>query len=401
MIADGQKDNLVRRVCCLSPNRSILDGLAPTLARCLPGASVTDVRSYPAEDQLLHAFDGATPELCFIDAISDRSKALGLIQAILRLETRTAIIVLLAADEPDLILKCLRVGASEFLMHPYNAEDLQAALSKLKITPAGPDQTKQAKVFCVIPAKGACGATTVACNLANYWKRLSSRRILLADMDPLTGSVAFLLKLQSGYSFLDVLNRVDTLDADLWKGMVTTRDGIDMLLAPELLVQGISDARDATPIVEFARKNYEIVILDASSAYGEWNLSQARASDEILLVTTNELPALLGAQRSVSYLEANRIPKWKVRVIVNRYNNEVGLGKDVVASALHIDVLQTIPSDYEAVQKALLDGKCIAPNTPLGRTFSQLVDRLAGCEKEAPPRTAPLGGLLSLFFRTS
>ena len=52
-----------------------------------------------------------------------------------------------------------------------------------------------------MPAKGACGATTIACNLAFQWKRLGAKKILLADLDPLTGTLSFLLKIKSIYSF--------------------------------------------------------------------------------------------------------------------------------------------------------------------------------------------------------
>jgi len=64
-----------------------------------------------------------------------------------------------------------------------------------------------------MPAKGACGATTVATNLAFQWKRLGKKRVLLADLDPLGGTVfSFLLKVKCAYSFVDVLHRSSNLD---------------------------------------------------------------------------------------------------------------------------------------------------------------------------------------------
>ena len=70
--------------------------------------------------------------------------------------------------------------------------------------------------------------------------------------------------------------------------------------------------------------------------YGDWNLSQARLADEILLVTTNELTALQAVQRALSYMDSNNIGRYKIRLIVNRYDRHVGLSKDVImATALH------------------------------------------------------------------
>ncbi len=176
-----------------------------------------------------------------------------------------------------------------------------------------------------MPAKGACGATTIACNLAFQWKRLGAKKVLLADLDPLAGTTSFLLKIKSIYSFLDTLQRSHELDSDLWGAMVTNVLGVDVLLAPELMVEGTQDLHDPSPILEYARHAYDVVVIDTGSVYGEWNLNTARAASELLLVTTNELPALQAAQRALSYLDTNRIGRWKIRLLVNRYHRDVGI----------------------------------------------------------------------------
>ena len=119
-----------------------------------------------------------------------------------------------------------------------------------------------------MPAKGACGATTIACNLAFQWKRLGAKRILLADLDPLTGTMSFLLKIKSSYSFLDALQRVARAGHDLWNAMVTKVQGIDVLLAPELMVEGAKDLQDPAPILDYARHNYDVVVIDPAASMG-------------------------------------------------------------------------------------------------------------------------------------
>jgi len=251
-----------------------------------------------------------------------------------------------------------------------------------------------------MPAKGACGATTIACNLAFQWKRLGAKRILLADLDSLTGTMSFLLKIKSVHSFLDVLQRSYELDSDLWNAMVTEVNGVDVLLAPELMVEGSQDLKDPGPILEYARNNYDAVVIDAGGVYGDWNLNQARLASELLLVTTNELPALQATQRALSYLDTNRIGRWKVRLIVNRYHRDVGLSREVIGTALHTEVFEILPSDYEAVQKSLLEGKPIPANTAFGKAIVQLADRLGG-RTDPAKKSSALGGLLGLFSKTS
>ncbi len=345
---------------------------------------------------------GGAPHLCFLDVVTDPEQALQLLGEMSRMGPFIQVVALLSGNDPDAMLRCLRAGATDFLIQPFTGEQFEGVLSKLSRTQFAEGGGKEpAKIFVVMPAKGACGATTIACNLAFQWKRKGAQRILLADLDPLTGTLSFLLKIKSTYSFVDALLRSGELDHDLWGSMVTEVQGIDVLLAPELLVEGANELRDPSPILDYARHNYDVVVIDAGGVYGEWNLNQARMANDLLLVTTNELPALQAAQRALSYLDANRIGRWKIRLIVNRYMRDVGLSREVIATALHTEVYDIFPSDYDAVQKSLMDGKPAPPGTTFGKSIMQLADRLSGSTETAKKKSSSLGGLLGLFTKTS
>jgi Flp pilus assembly CpaE family ATPase len=76
------------------------------------------------------------------------------------------------------------------------------------------------------------------------------------------------------------------------------------------------------------------------------------------------------------------------------------LNRDVIEAALHADVLEVIPSDYESVQKALVDGKPIAPASPVGKSLVSLASALSGKEAVEPvaAKTSGLGSLLGSLF---
>ena len=395
--------NVSRRAVIISPKARITEEIAPLIEAQLPGVAISHVRSYPSPRELTGAVGGGTQYLVFLDVISDRDQAVQLISEIARISSTVQVVALLPANEPDLILRCLRAGAVDFLMHPFTTEQMEAALSKLsRSQPAtgGGTGKDPARFLAVMPAKGACGATTVACNLAFQWKRLGAKKILLADLDALTGTMSFLLKTKSTHSFMDVLLRSQELDASLWGAMVTNVAGVDVLLAPEVMTDGVQDLRDPSAILDYARNAYDVVVTDAGGVYGEWNLAQARAASELLLVTTNELPALQAAQRALSYLDTNRIGRWKVRLVVNRYTRDVGLSKEVIGTALHAEVYDTLPSDYESVQKGLMEGKPVRADTAFGKGMAQLADRLSGTT-ETVKKSGGLGGILGRFTKTS
>jgi pilus assembly protein CpaE len=379
------------------------DELSPLLITHLPGVPSTHVRNYPSPRDVGGAMGGGETHICFLDVGSDPEQALQLLNAMSRMGPVVQVIALLSGNDPDAMLRCLRGGAADFLIQPFTGDQIEGVLAKLARTQQMEGGGREpAKIMVVMPAKGACGASTIACNLAFQWKRHGAKRVLLADLDPLTGTLSFLLKIKSTYSFVDVLLRGGELDQDLWKSMVTHVQGIDVLLAPEVLVEGANDLRDPSAILDYARHNYDVVVIDAGGVYGEWNLSQARMANDLLLVTTNELPALQAAQRALSYLDANRIGRWKIRLVVNRYLRDVGLSREVIATALHTEVFDIFPSDYEAVQKSLMEGKPAPPNTSFGKSIMQLADKLGGSRGETvKKKSSSLGGLLGLFTKTS
>ena len=394
---------VARRAIVLSPDSQLVSELEPFLSQHLAGVSVSHIDSYPAPPEAPKAIGLGPSQIVFLDVITDPEQSVAILQELSRVPG-TQVLALLGENDPDSILKCLRAGAVDFLLRPFTADQMVAAVSKISrlqpvaetAAPAGPT-----KILAVMPAKGACGASTLAINLAFQFKRMGVKRILLADLDPLAGTLSFMLKLKSSFSFMDVLQTGADLDADLWKGTVTTANGIDVLLAPDMSIAGDPQQMNATPIVDFARGLYDVIILDTGSVYGEWNLTQARAATDLLLVTTNELPALQAAQRALSYLEANKIGKWKTRLVVNRYQRDVGLSREVIGTALHTEVFETIPSDYDAIQKALMEGKAVLPATNFGKGVVTLADRI-GAPIDKPKKAAStgggLGGLLSGLF---
>ena len=374
--------------------------LNPLLSQYFPTAPVVHLQSYPPRLALREVLDTHPTNLCLLDVGSDQQKALGVLLELRELAAGIPVIALLPANDPDLILTSLRQGAVEFLIKPFTSEQFQATAERRNRLHPGVQAGRgdQGKVICVIPAKGACGATTIACNMAFQFKRLGSKRILLADLDPLTGSVAFLLKLKSNYSFVDALSHSGNLDADLWKALVARTQGIDVLLSPENPADGMQEAHDAGSIVQYSRQLYETVILDAPGPYGKWSLSMARLCDQLLLVTTNELPALQAAQRSFSYMERNGVDREKIHLVVNRYSKDVGLSQEAIQTALRTDVFHMLPSDYETVQRSLMEGKPIPGGSALGKGLSALAERLAGKE-EKPVKNSGLFGLFSMISR--
>jgi pilus assembly protein CpaE len=227
-------------------------------------------------------------------------------------------------------------------------------------------------------------------------RALNFTKVLLADLDPLTGTVAFLLKLNSNYSFVHALANSSRLDEALWKGMVTSSRGVDVLLSPDMPSDLVYEPDDLAAMVNYWRQVYEFVILDIPGPQRDWGLALAGMADELLLITTNELPAVHATQNTMACLNHNGISRSKVKLVINRYNEEIGLGSEAVETALELKIFHQLPSDYEGVQKALMEGKPVPAGTKLGKSFTDLAEKLSG-RKHARKKQSLLGGLFSVF----
>src|SRR5260370_22061970 len=109
------------------------------------------------------------------------------------------------------------------------------------------------------------------------------------------------------------------MDEDLWKALVTHQQGVDVILSPDTPVE-IVQTHEAAAMIDYSRENYGAVILDTASPYGKRVEEIATLCDELLLVPTNELPALHSTQRTIAPLELRRIDRSKLNLVVNRFN---------------------------------------------------------------------------------
>lgn len=361
----------------ICPHKAIGSEIAPVIAHGLPLAPVHAVREYLNRRGVVDVMKQFEPKLCFLDFATDFNEGLNTLADLLSVNPGLPVIALLPGKDADKTLACLRKGATDFLSRPFGADQMDGAVEKIaKLLPAPAQRSGSSMTVAVLPAKGACGATTVACNLAFQSKRIGAKRVLLADLDPLTGTISFLLKLKSQHNFLDMLSRGGTMDSDLWKQMVTPSNGVDVLLAPDNPMDGLDSLQDASSIIHFAQALYDVTVIDVGDAYSEWSLSVARNADEILLVATNELAALQAAQRALNHLEACHVPPSRVRVVINRYDKDLGIKSDFIGEALESDVYHMIPADYDAIQKSLIEAKPVASATSFAKGVAGLADKL-------------------------
>ncbi len=372
--------------------------LTDLLTREAPSLRLECAPAFPAPDAVLPWAAGATPSVCFLDACSDPRRAVRLVSRISEPPLGIPVVVVLSESNYELALDCLRHGACGCLVRPFNREQLQPVLLRIGSPVTEPEPGERGRVLCVAPAKGSCGATTLAANLAFISRRSGVDRVLLADLDPIAGTLAFVLKLNSQHSFIDALSHAGNLDADLWKGLVVACRDFDVLLSPHNPLDYTAEAGAAAGLVSYARHAYNLVILDTGGLGESLGLEVAKLSDEVLLVTTSELAAVYSAKRWIACLGSHGVARSRIRLVVSRWRRDLGLDREQIEAALGLSVFQILPNDSQPVEAALIEGRPVAPGSPYGKSLAELAQRLLDSPAIAT-KAYPRWGLRSLLSR--
>jgi pilus assembly protein CpaE len=285
---------------------------------------------------------------------------------------------------PDLILRAMRAGLHEFLVHPPSEADLTAAVQRL--VQRMPRAEREGKIVAVYSAKGGLGATSVAVNLACSFARAQpAARVALADLVVGGGEVAMMLDLRSAYDVGDLVSKLERVDTSLLDSLLAPSvDGVRVLPATEDLESSdLVDGAAVSTIMAELRANYDFTVVDCEHHLTERTLVALDSADRVVIVTQLSVAALRSAQRTLALCRQLGYEDDKVAVVVNRWQANDLLSAEDAVRVLDREVYLRLPNDYRASEAALTRGVPVSahqPATPLARAYAILAARLAGTD---------------------
>src|SRR3954452_15135201 len=239
------------------------------------------------------------------------------------------------------------------------------------------DDTPSGRLVTVFSPKGGVGKTTIAANLAVALAARNDFRVCLVDLDLGFGDIAITLQLFPARTIADAVALESDLDFSVLEPLLTPhRRGFSTLVAP---VQ--PDAKDSIPasliarILSVLKANFDFVIVDTSPAFDEHVLQAFDETDELLLVTTLDVPTLKNVKIACETLDLLNFPKPRRHLVLNRADDKVGLSADKVEATLDMKIAQAIPTSPE-VANATNSGEPITASQPK-HVVSQAINRLA------------------------
>lgn len=236
------------------------------------------------------------------------------------------------------------------------------------------------RLVCVSGGKGGTGKTTVTSNLGAALTGFGSDTIVL-DGNLTNPNLGFHLGIPL---YPKTLHDVLKGDAHITEAMYIHNSGLRVVPAG----LSIDDLVDTSPenlsdVLLDAVGEPDFVLVDSAAGLGNEAVSAIEASDEVLVVTNPNLPAVTDGLKTVNLAEDAGTDV--LGVVVNRKNgHDSELNAEEVESMIGHPVVAEIP-EHEKVQEALAVKKPVvhhAPDHHVSERFKGLAADMAGVDYE-------------------
>jgi Flp pilus assembly CpaE family ATPase len=383
-------------IALIGPDHFRRHEVAGALAQCERG-EVREFSSYPPAlddvPRLLEQYH----DIIVIDLDSNPEYAIKLVENICATNSATVMVYSAKADR-EMVVRCMRAGAREYLTLPLEPGSMDEALGRVASSMhPGPrtEATPQSRMLVFLGAKGGSGVTTIACNFAVALAQESGQNTLLIDLGLPMGDAALNLGIVAEYSTDNALLDPSRLDATfLSKLVVKHRSGLFVLAAPSKVPKVQASQEAIEKLITVARQDFDNVIIDVGSRLDLIDTVLFKDASSIYLVTQAGISELRNSNRLISqfFNDGTR----KLEVVINRFDpSTLGVTEDQITKALTKPARWKIPDDYSATRQLQNSaGSSPASDSPTSRLIRQMARSVCGLA--AIPEKKPNSGIKSV-----
>jgi pilus assembly protein CpaE len=333
------------------------------------------------------------PDVVIVDRDLDQAEA-GIRQIFTSIPGSPCI-ALVAQPDMAVLRRLVAVGARDVLGKPVQHNELMNSIRSVLATEADRrtrslvpfgaevDTHGRGKLVIVISPKGGVGTTTIATNIAVGLRQMSGGRVALADFGLQFGDIGVHLNLWSKHTLQDLLSHVEDID-DAMLGQVLQQhsSGIQVMLAPnEPGVAGEITSTQLEAILDSLLERHTYVVADTWSFLDEVAETLLRRADEVLVVTTPEVPSLKNAKHFLEFLRQQDLAHGRITLVLNRFPSVDGISLQDVQQHLRHPVGANIPSEGQLVTHSVNRGIPVVlshPQSWAAQSLLKLAAHVAG-----------------------
>ncbi len=311
---------------------------------------------------------------------------------------RATIVAVSTSPAPEVLLRAMRAGCSEFIAGEFDENAFSETLVRLyrQWSSKGAQNFLRGDIVTFFGAKGGVGTTTLAVHLAMYLVLCHQKKTLLIDNHPQLGHACIYLGIDgSRYHFYELVRNLKRLDSELLRGFIATHSsGLDVLASPDVCDNSKTlDPGSITQTLDFLRGEYDYVIVDGPSSLDDTNLAVIDASSLLYLVATPEIGAIRDLSRYADSMSQSERDIEKVNVVINRFSSQHALTVEQIEKAIRLPITIKLPNGYAEVTRSAMLGQPINPkqksnfSVPIVKWVDSLVGSITPDAEKAPRKS--------------
>jgi pilus assembly protein CpaE len=352
------------------------------------GAEVREFASYPQSADDVPEMLEENPDAVLIDLDSDPETALELVENICVQSAATVMVFSEKADS-EMLVRCMRAGAREFLSFPLAPEVMEEALirASARRPQVRAEKKTQGRLLTFMGAKGGAGATMLACNFAVSLAKESGKKTLLIDLDLPLGDAALNMGITAEFSTIDALQSAERLDARfLDQLLVKHSTGVSVLAAPGRFLQYQASPEAIDWLLYVARQEFDNVVVDLGSKLDLMGTAAYKEASTFYLVTQSSIPELRNSNRLVQQFFTGGVPK--LEIVINRYESRtLGVSDEHITKALTRPAQWKIPNDYASVRKMQINATpLVLADSAITRQIKLMAKSITGADGVPEPK---------------
>jgi len=294
------------------------------------------------------------------------------------------------------------LGIHDYLLSPFNEQQLASALSKGAAASAPakePPSPEARKIIAFVGARGGVGTTSLATASACILAEELSRQTALIDLDPQFGSAALALDLEPSRGMRDALEKPDRIDTlFLERVMMKPYPKLSVLGAEEPFADSVNIHPDAGALLFAAlREKFPFCVVDVPRQLTPLTRYVLAHADHVVLVTE---PGILGLRDALRLrdLLVQTLKRPAPTVLINR---DGMASKQQPSRTEYVKHLAATPAAYipfhDEVIGATARGETLHDHAKLQAVVAplrQFLQSLLGTEPEGDAKPAGKRGFL-------
>jgi pilus assembly protein CpaE len=278
------------------------------------------------------------------------------------------VIVITAKSELGDKLKAFELGADDYLIKPFQPEELVARMRILArrgramqiVSEMEKSDDTVTTIVAVHSLRGGVGTTSVAVNLALAFNQIWSKPTLLIDAVLSAGQVAMMLNTKPRFTWEDFLGiETRNIDEDLLDDAVSKHSsGLNFIAAPNspIALDAFGDDFWRLVLDKMAKQN-EFIVIDTAHDFADVTIQMLNFANNVILTVAPEMSSLRAAMSALDIYDKLEFPREKIKLLLNSNSSTVGIRQTQIEKVLNHPVDFVIPYEPEAVLRAVNFGQ--------------------------------------------